>query len=285
VLVTISSIGSVSSIPSAALGLLNNVASSLGGTGPGYIYAPSINQSPGAYSLIGIPGLGSAGGAANQVSILADPDTDGNISGVLVQDINGNYAFTYSTFVTIQTMTGPQNDTIMIGNKAFEAPPLPGGTPGGFHLVVLKRTTLDRIATDPTVVILHTSYATNSSDASTAASETARMASDLTRFPNGISTGELIFIIASLGSHPGINFHASIADFESIEMIISELGGAGNLVALGPNGYYSLIGIPNSGDPTLSPEVRSYATPQLSGNITAVMQQNNVGLFTFRVPE
>ncbi len=63
--------------------------------------------------------------------------------------------------------------------------------------------------------------------------------------------------------------------------VITQLGGVGNLAALGTNGYYSIVGIPNSGDPALSPEVRSYATSgNVSANITAVMQQNNIGLFT-----
>jgi len=292
VLVVITSIGPHSSIPAQAVQFLSNVATYLGGTGPNYMYCPGfftpgVTSTPVAYSLIGVP---ASGAPATQVSTCANPDTDGNISGALVQDINMNYAFVYSTFVTIQTMTGSQDDTFMIGNKAFEAPPLTAGTQGGFHLLIVRRTTLGRIATDPTVVILHTSYSTNSSNPSTAASETHRMASDLNQFPNGLSTGNLIFIIADLGNNPGFNFSpggASIADFEMIEGVITQLGGAGDLAVLGPNGFYSIIGIPNSGDPTLSPEVRSYAVPVsssgkpvLSGNITAVMQQNNVGVFT-----
>ena len=252
VLVIISSIGGVSSIAAQAIPFLNNVAAYLGGTGSGFMYFGGVNQSPPAYSLIGIPGSGAP---AIQVSAAADPDTDGNIAGALVQDINGNYAFTYSKFVTIQTMAGPRDDTIMIGKKSFQAPPLPAGMPGGFHLLIVKRTTLDRIATDPTVVFLNTSYATNSNDQSFATSETARMASDLQRFPNGFSTGELICIIASFGSHPGITDRASSSDFVAIETVIQELGGAGVLLAftLGYNGYYSIIGVPNSGDPTRSP--------------------------------
>jgi hypothetical protein len=278
VLVIISSIGPAATISSQAISFLDDVAAFLGGTGNHYIYGGTM--SPSAYSLIGVP---ASGASANQVSTYADPDTDGNISGALILDTQSNYAFTYSTFVTIQTMAGPQNNTIMIGSTTFQAPPLAAGTQGGFHVLIVKRATIDRIKTDPTVVILHSSYATNSSTASTAASETRRMASDLSTYQNGLATGNLVFIIASLGNNPGFNFEsggASSADFETIIGVIAQLGGAGNLNALGFNGYYSIIGIPNSGDPTLSPEVRSYATPQLSGNITAVMQQNNLGLFT-----
>jgi hypothetical protein len=284
VLVVISSIGPVTSIAAQAIPFLNNVAAYLGGTGSGFMYFGTVNQSPPAYSLIGIPGSGAP---AIQVSAVADPDTDGNIAGALVLDINGNYAFTYSKFVTIQTMTGPQQDTIMIGKTAFEAPPLPFGAAGGFHLLIVKRTTLDRIATDPTVVFLNASYGTNSSDTFTAANESDRMLMDLNRFPNGLSNGELIFIISSLGA-PGFNSNSFevLIDEGKIETIIQKLGGAGGLNNL-PPGFYSLIGIPNSGVPTLSPEVRSWATPVsssgkpvLSGNITAVLQQNNVGLFT-----
>ncbi len=284
VLVIISSIGPVTSISSQGISFLNNVATYLGGTGNQYIYGGTM--SPNAYSLIGVP---SSGAPATQVSTYADPDTDGNISGALVQDIQGNYAFVYSKFVTIQTVTGAQNDTIMIGGTAIRAPPLPSGTPGGFHVLIVKRTTIDRITTDPTVVILHSSYATNSSNPGTAASETHRMASDLNSFPNGLSNGNLIFIIASLGNNPGFNSSpggASLADFETITGVITQLGGVGDLGALGSNGFYSIIGIPASGDPALSPEVRSYAVPQVSGkpvlsaNITAVMQQNNAGVFT-----
>ncbi len=283
-LVIISSMGPpslVGSIPA-----VENVATYLGGTGLGYIIGGTGfflgTKTPSAYSLIGVPGSGAP---ATQVSTIANPDTDGNISGVLVQDIQSNYAFTYSKFVAIQTMTGSQNNTIMIGNTAFQAPPLAAGTPGGFHVLIVKRATIDRIATDSTVVVLHSSYATNSSTTSTAASETSRMASDLSSYQNGLTTGNLVVIIASLGNNPGFNFGsgtggASFADLETISEVITQLDGAGNLAALGAKGYYSIIGIPNSGDPTLSPEVRSYATPQLSGNITAVMQQNNSGLFT-----
>jgi hypothetical protein len=263
------------------------VAAILGGTGQGYIYGGS----PSAYSLIGIPGLGAAGGSANQVSTYADPDTNGNISGALIPDVNGNYTFTYSQFVQVQTITGPNNDTITIGPltspkppkpTSFEAPPLVGGgADGGFHVLIVKRATLNHIATDPTVVIWHSSYDTNASDASIAASEIHRMASDLNRFPNGLQTGNLIFIITSVGCNPGFNLSSSsIADFEAIVGVIEQLGGVGDLNNLSPSGYYSIIGIPNSGSATLSPEVRSWATPQLSGNITAVLQQNNVGVFT-----
>lgn len=95
-------------------------------------------MSPSAYSLIGIPGLGAAGGSATQVSTYADPDTNGNIAGVLIPDVNSNYAFVYSTFVRMQTSAGPNRDTIMFGkmsgNKvAFQAPPLPAGAQGGFR--------------------------------------------------------------------------------------------------------------------------------------------------------
>ena len=57
-----------------------------------------------------------------------------------------------------------------------------------------------------------------------------------------------------------------------IEGVTLQLGGAG-LTGSNPAviGYYSIIGIPNSGSATLSPEVRSWATPQLSGNIAAVV--------------
>ncbi|MGH9537419.1 MAG: hypothetical protein ACRD3H_05830, partial [Terriglobales bacterium] len=290
VLVIISSIGPHSSIPAGAVQFLANVATYLGGTGPNYMYCPGffqpgVTSTPVAYSLIGVP---ASGAPATQVSPCANPDSDGNISGALVQDIHTHYAFVYSKFVTIQTMTGSQDNTIMIGNKAFVAPPLAAGTQGGFHLLVVKRTTLDRIATDPTVVVWHASYSTNSSDTFTASSETDRMLMDLNRFPNGISTGELIFIISGLGGNPGFNFNIFevLIDVGQIEAIIQELGGAGGLNNLSFNGFYSLIGIPNSGDPALSPEVRSWATPVvsgkpvLSGNITAVLQQNNVGLFT-----
>lgn len=282
-LVIISSIGPSSSIGSGATGLLDNIATYLGGTGPGVMYFPGVNLSPNRFSLIGIP---ASGAPANQVSDAADPDTDGNIAGVLVEDIQKNYAFVYSSFVTIETMAGLQADTIMIGNKAFEAPPLPAGTLGGFHLLVLKRLTLDRIATDPTVVVWHTSYATNSNDAATATAEAQRMFNDLNRFPNGISTGELIFIISTLGSDPGFGpFSSSVfTNALQIQAFISELGGTNdffdNFLGGKNGGFYSLIGIPNSGDPTLSPEVRSWATPQLAGNITTLMQQNAAGLFT-----
>jgi hypothetical protein len=290
VLVIITSIGPHSAIPAQAVQFLANVATNLGGTGPNYMYCPGfftpgVTSTPVAYSLIGVP---ASGAPATQISTCANPDTGGNISGALVQDINMNYAFVYSTFVTIETMTGSQNDTIMIGTTPFEAPPLPAGTPGGFHLLVVKRTTLDRIKTDPTVVFLNTSYATNSSDTITAANESDRMLMDLNRFPNGIATGELIFVISSLGSAPGFNFNSFevLSDFAQIDSIIRTLGGAGGLNNLSFNGFYSLIGIPNSGDPTLSPEVRSWVTPVVSGkpvlagNITAVLQQNNVGVFT-----
>ncbi|MGH8611607.1 MAG: hypothetical protein ACREYF_06080, partial [Gammaproteobacteria bacterium] len=279
VLVVISSIGPAASISSQAIDFLNNVAYYLGALGQGFLYGGTM--SPSAYSLVGIAASQASGAIATYVSNYADPDTDGNISGALVLDVQSNYAFTYSTFVTIQTMTGPRNDTIMIGSTAFQAPPLAAGTPGGFHLLIVKRMTIDRIATDPTVVILHTSYSTNSSNPSTAASETHRMASDLSSYPNGLSTGNLLFIISSLGNNPGFNLGNSITDFLTILGVITQLSGAGNLDALGSNGYYSIIGVPNnSGDFTLSPEVRSYATPQLSGNITAVMQQTSFGLFT-----
>jgi hypothetical protein len=286
VIVIVSSIGPASSISTQALGFLDDVATNLGGTGQHFLYSGGPfpvypGMSPSAYSLIGIPGSGAP---ATQVSTIANPDSDGDISGVLIQDIQSNYAFTYSKFVTIQTMAGPQSNTIMIGNTAFAAPSLPAGTPGGFHVLIVERATIDRIATDPTVVVLvHSSYATNSNNPSTAASETSRMASDLTSSSFDLSTGNQIFIIASLGNNPGFNFGsggASVTDFETITSVITQLGGAGNLGVLGAKGYYSIVGIPNSSDPTLSPEVRSYATPQLSGNITAVMQQNSSGLFT-----
>jgi hypothetical protein len=95
VLVIITSIGPTTTISSQAIAFLNNVATYLGGTGPGFMYFPTVNQSPGAYSLIGIPGSGAL---ATQVSTIANPDTDGNISGALALDSNGNYAFVYSTF-------------------------------------------------------------------------------------------------------------------------------------------------------------------------------------------
>jgi hypothetical protein len=290
VLVIITSIGPHSSIPAQAVQFLSNVATYLGGTGPTYMYCPGffqpgVTSTPVAYSLIAVP---ASGAPATQVSTCANPDSDGNISGALVQDINLNYAFVYSTFVTIQTAAGTNQDTIIVGSKSFKAPPLPAGTPGGVHVFIVKRTTLDRTKTDPTVVFLNASYATNSSDTITAAQESDRMLADLNRFPNGVATGELIFIISGLGVFPGFNFNnlEVLIDEGQIETIIQQLGGAGGLNNLSPNGFYSLIGIPNSGDKTLSPEVRSWVTPVvsgtpvLSGNITAVLQQNNVGLFT-----
>jgi hypothetical protein len=105
----------------------------------------------------------------------------------------------------------------------------------------------------------------------------------LNRFPNGLQTGTLIFIISTLGCNSGFNYSSAsvVADVGMINGVLEQLGGAG-LIGSNPAsiGYYSIIGIPNSGDPTLSPEVRSWATPQLSDNITAVLQQNNVGVFT-----
>ncbi len=288
VLVVISSIGPVGSLSPQAIAALNTVAANLGGTGKGYIYGGTM--SPSAYSLIGVPGLGAAHGSANQVSIYADPDTNGNISGVLIPDVNSNYTFTYSQFVEVQTIT-PPGDTITIGPltsppttpASFKAPPFAGSASagGGFHVLIVKRTTLNHIATDPSVVIWHSSYHTNASDASLAASETHRMASDLIRFPNGLQTGNLIFIISTLGCNSGFSSASALADVETINGVLSELGGAG-LFGSNPAsiGYYSIIGIPNSGSATRSPEVRSWATPQLSDNITAVLQQNNRGLFT-----
>lgn len=281
VLVVISSMGPASSIDSSQIASLTTMIQNLGGTGQLYLFGGTM--SPVAYSLIGIPGLGAAGGAATQVGTYADPDTDGNIAGVLIPDVNGNYAFVYSKFVKIQTSAGLNNDTIIFrkisGKKVtFQAPPLPVGAQGGFHVLIVKRTTIDRIATDSTVVLLHASYATNSS---IGASETHRMASDLAQFPNGLATGNLIYIIASLGSNPNLTVTTStLPDLSSITATISQLGGAGDLASLGSKGFYSIIGIPNSGSGTLSPEVRSYATPVLSANITAVLQQNNVGVFT-----
>ena len=204
VLVVISSMGPASSIDSSQLASLTTMIQNLGGIGQGYLFGGTM--SPVAYSLIGVPGLGAAGGSATQVSTYADPDTGGNIVGVLIPDVNGNYAFVYSTFVRMQTSAGPNRDTIMFGKMsgkkvAFQAPPLPAGAQGGFHVLIVKRTTIDRIGIDPTVVLLHASYATNSS---IGASETHRMASDLSRFPNGLATGNLIYIIASLGSNPNL---------------------------------------------------------------------------------
>lgn len=150
-------------------------------------------------------------------------------------------------------------------------------------MLIVKRATLNQIATDPTVVIFHSSYATNASDATIAASEIQRMASDLSVFANGLQTGNLIFIITSLGCNPGFNLSSliTVVDMGTIDGVINnQLGGAGDLTNLGSNGYYSIIGVPNSGSATLSPEVRSWATPQLAGNITAVLQQNNFGEFT-----
>ncbi len=204
-LVVISSIGPPTSISSQAIQFVQNVATYLGGTGQGYIYGGTM--SPSAYSLIGIPAppAPATPAPATQVSNYADAGTDGNIAGALVQDIHMNYAFVYSTFVTIQTVTGPQDDTIMIGNAAFDAPRLAPGTPGGFHVLVVDRMLLDQVKTNPAAVFLHTSYSTNSSNTSTAASETHRMASDLNRFPYALQNGLAIYIIASLGNNPGFN--------------------------------------------------------------------------------
>jgi hypothetical protein len=118
VLVVISSMDPATSFSSQGASFLNGVAANLGGTGQGYLYGGGP-VSPSAYSLIGVPGLGDAGGSANQVSTYADPDTNGNIGGVLIPDVNGNYTFTYSQFVEVQTIT-PPGDTITIGPFTYD---------------------------------------------------------------------------------------------------------------------------------------------------------------------
>jgi len=140
-------------------------------------------------------------------------------------------------------------------------------------VLIVKRATLNQIATDPTVVIFHSSYATNASDATIAASEIQRMASDLSVFANGLQTGNLIFIITSLGCNPGFNLSSliTVVDMGTIDGVINnQLGGAGDLTNLGSNGYYSIIGSGRLGpalaaisdpDPPASPTTTSPTRP------------------------
>jgi len=255
----------------------------LGGSTNGFL---SGGQFASSYSIIGNPGRNV--GSAMERSSLTIPQSSGVIHAVLRTDLQGNYYPVSPSFVTLQTSTGPQQSTVLIDSTAIEAPPIAAGSPGGFHLVVLRRDALDQIGTNPSVVLLNRSYDTGNSTTQTALDALSQLRVDLLSFGNVFLNGQALVVLSSFGSAPLWWDEADLGsfNFQFIQSAIAlYFGGVGDASQTRAGQYYTLVGIPWPQGVPYSPtiETRSWATPPglpATVNVTTVLHPNPQGLFT-----
>ena len=214
----------------------------LGGSTNGFL---SGGQFASSYSIIGNPGRNV--GSAMERSSLTIPQSSGVIHAVLRTDLQGNYYPVSPSFVTLQTSTGPQQSTVLIDSTAIEAPPIAAGSPGGFHLVVLRRDALDQIGTNPSVVLLNRSYDTGNSTTQTALDALSQLRVDLLSFGNVFLNGQALVVLSSFGSAPLWWDEADLGsfNFQFIQSAIAlYFGGVGDASQTRAGQYYTLVGIP-----------------------------------------
>jgi hypothetical protein len=167
--------------------------------------ATNINEI--ALSAIGVPDLPPGAAYERNGTFPEDsctPDASGTcrtgstLSGTLQKDSSDNYAFVPESHVRYDTRAGtdPRGNTVRIGAATYVAPPLPADAHGGFHLLVLNRTTLAPMPCGALAVCNET-YVTNAADVNTSWQNAQALANRLLQFQE--SNGELL-VVTSIGA-------------------------------------------------------------------------------------
>jgi len=240
-------------------------------------------QSAESYSLVGIGGIG-AGNGYEQWS--GNVPGSASIAGVLVRDSLQKFSFTYEyvpfeTRTAAETSTAPP-DSIVIGNTVYPLPTaLPDANSGGFHVLVLNRSTLQPVS--------HKLYLLNRSG--TADSNAVKaMGNDLYAIAKSF---DKMVIVSAVGTLPTIrNFKSNGA---KLEWAIDLLGGTPGIIPNLKAGHtYGLVGIGPGTDyprdhwrlpevisnyPILSVDASSYEVPGIEANIRGLLKKDRQGWF------
>jgi len=236
-----------------------------------------------SYSLVGIGGIGAGNGYERWSG-----NVPGNavISGMLIRDSLQKFGFTYEyvpfeTRTSAETSTAPP-DSIVIGDTVYPLPTaLPDSNSGGFHVLVLNRSTLAPIS--------HKLYLLNRSGTADTNAVKA-MGNDLYAIAKSY---DKMVIVSAVGTLPTIrNFNSNGAN---LEWAIDLLGGTPGIIPNLKAGHtYGLVGIGPGTDyprdhwrlpevisnyPILSVDASSLEVPGLEANIRGLLKKDRQGWF------
>jgi hypothetical protein len=241
----------------------------------------SAMQSAESYSLIGI-GASGAGNGYERWS--GNVPGSASIAGVLVRDNLQKFGFTYEyvpfeTRTSADTSTAPP-DSIVIGDTVYPLPTaLPDTNSGGFHVLVLNRSTLQPIS--HTLYLLKRSGTADSTAVKT-------MANDLYAIAKSF---DKLVIVAAVGSLPTMRSFKSNA--AKLEWAIDLLGGTPGIIPnLKAGDTYGLVGVgpgpsypkdhwrlPETNYPIVSVDASSLEVAGLEADIRGLLKKDHQGWF------
>lgn len=259
------------------LGALEKIGAStqVGSVGASAMLAPE------SYSLIGFGAVGAGNGYERWSGNVPG---DASIAGVLLRDSLQAFGFTYE-YVPFETRTsaastGAPPDSIVVGDVVYPLPAaLPDANSGGFHVLVLDRSTLAPLS--------HQLYVVNRSGARDA-TQVKTLGSDLYAVAKAY---DKLVIVSAVGVLP--TMRAFKSDGQRLEWAVDLLGGRPGIIPkLVAGDTYSLVGIgpgtayprshwrlPEPGYPILSVDASSVEAPGLEANIRGLLKKDRQGWF------
>lgn len=238
-------------------------------------------QSAESYSLVGIGAIGTGNGYERWSGNVPG---SASIAGTLVRDNLQQFGFTYDyvpfeTRTSAETSTAPP-DSIVIGDTVYPLPmALPDTNSGGFHVLVLDRSTLQPIS--------HKLYLVNLSG-SRDSNQVKAMGSDLYAIAKAF---DKLVIVAGVGVLPTMRSFKS--DAHTVEWAIDLLGGTPGVIPnLTAGDTYGLVGIgpgtsyprdhwrlPDASYPIVSVDASSVEAPGLEADIRGLLKKDHQGWF------
>lgn len=238
-------------------------------------------QSPESYALVGIGGIGTGNGFERWSGNVPG---SASIAGTLLRDSLQLFGFTYDyvpfeTRTAADTTTAPP-DSIVIGDTVYALPAaLPDANSGGFHVLILDRSTLQPIS--------HTLYVLNRTGTRDATA-VKTMGNDLYAVAKAFNR---LVIVTAVGVLP--TMRAFKSDAAKLEWAIDLLGGTpGVIPELAAGDTYSLLGIgpgtsyshthwrlPEAAYPIISIDASSVKSPGVPADIRGLLKKDRQGWF------
>ncbi len=238
-------------------------------------------QSAESYSLVGIGAVGAGNGFERWSGNVPG---NADVAGILVRDSLQQFGFTYQ-YVPFETRTSADSstaapDSIVIGDAIYSLPSaLPDANSGGFHVLVLDRSTLAPIS--------HKLYLVNHSGTRDS-TQVKAMGNDLYAIAK---TFDKLVIVTGVGVLPTMRSFKT--DAQKVEWAVDLLGGTpGVIPKLTAGNTYSLVGIgpgtaypkdhwrlPEANYPIVSVAASSVETPGLEANIRGFLKKDRQGWF------
>ncbi len=238
-------------------------------------------QSAESYSLVGIGAVGAGNGYERWSGNVPG---GASIAGTLVRDNLQQFGFTYD-YVPFETRTPAETstvppDSIVVGDTVYSLPTaLPDANSGGFHVLVLDRSTLQPIS--------HTLYLLNRSGTRDS-TQVKAMGNDLYAIAKAF---DKMVIVTGVGVLPTMRSFKT--DAQKLEWAIDLLGGTPGVIPnLTAGDTYSLVGIgpglsypkdhwrlPEASYPIVSVDASSVEAPSLEANIRGLLKKDRQGWF------